>query len=166
MSRLRRIALVIVSVLIVAGVAVYFSLDRIVKTEVEKQASSSLRLNTTLESARLSLFGGKLDLNQLRIASPKGFSAPHILELGTVGLAVEYGQLHKDPIHVHSVMLDQPKLVIEQSGGAVNFRKAMELMPASDPSSRPVKLIIDELKIEQAQVIIHPGLPGVREEIV
>ncbi len=39
-------------------------------------------------------------------------------------------------------------------------------MPARESSSqRPIKLIIDELRIQEAQVVIHPGLPGVREEI-
>jgi hypothetical protein len=66
---------------------------------------------------------------------------------------------------VESLTLDKPRLVIEQSNGAINFRKAMDLMPAHahESSSLPIKLIIDELKVLDAQVVIHPGLPGVRE---
>ncbi len=86
MKRLRRTVLVLFTVLVVAGVIAYLSLDRILKTTVEKQTSTSLKLNTTLNSARLSLFGGKVNLNQVRIASPQGFSAPHMLELGDVDL--------------------------------------------------------------------------------
>src|SRR6266478_749438 len=166
MKPLRRTVLVLFSLLVVAAVIAYFSLDRILKTTVEKQTSASLKLSTTLNSARLSLFGGKVNLNRLRIASPQGFSAPHMLELGDVDLAVRYGQLRKDPIHVQSLTLNQPRLVIEQSNGVVNFKKALDRMPASDSSAeRPVKLIIDELKMQDAQVVIHPGLPGVRQEI-
>ncbi len=166
MKPLRRTVLVLFSLLVVAAVIAYFSLDRILKTTVEKQTSASLKLNTTLDSARLSLFGGKVNLNRLRIASPQGFSAPHMLELGDVDLAVRYGQLRKDPIHVQSLTLNQPRLVIEQSNGVVNFKKALDRMPASDSSAeKPVKLIIDELKMQDAQVVIHPGLPGVRQEI-
>jgi hypothetical protein len=166
MSRFRRAVLVLVSLLILAGAIVYLRLDGILKTTVESQTSSSLNLGTALKSARLSLFGGKVKLNQLRIASPRGFSAPHMFEMGAIDLSVKYGQLRKDPIHVESLALNQPRLVIEQSNGALNFKKAMDLMPARESSSqRPIKLIIDELKIEEAQVVIHPGLPGVREEI-
>jgi hypothetical protein len=90
-----------------------------------------------------------------------------MLELGEVDLAVSYGQLRKDPIHVQSLTLDQPRLVIEQSNGALNFKKAMDRMPPSDSSAeKPIKLVIDELNIRDAQVVIHPGLPGVRQEIV
>lgn len=167
MGHLRRGVLVVVSLLLVAGVIVWLGIDGIVKRTVETQSSDSLKLSTTLNSARLSLFGGKLNLNRLRIASPHGFSAPQMLELGDVDLAVSYGQLRKDPIHVQSLILHRPRLVIEQSNGAVNFKKAMDGMPPSRSSEeKPIKLVIDELKMQDAQVVIHPGLPGVRQEIV
>src|SRR6266436_2192631 len=166
MRPLRRVLLVLVSLLVIAGVVAWLNLDRILKRTVETEGSSSLKLSTTLNRAHLSLLGGRLHLNRLDIASPKGFSAPHMLELGDVDLAVRYGQLRKDPIHVQSLTLNQPRLVIEQSNGVVNFKKALDRMPASDSSAeKPVKLIIDELKMQDAQVVIHPGLPGVRQEI-
>src|SRR5207245_11511588 len=109
----------------------------------------------------------KLHLHMLALAFPQGYSVRHMLELGAIDLAVSYWQLRKDPIHVQSLTLDQPRLVIEQSNGALNFKKAMDRMPASDSSAeKPIKLVIDELKMEDAQVVIHPGLPGVRQEII
>jgi hypothetical protein len=152
--------------LVIAGGIAYLGLDRILKTTVEKEASASLKLSTTLNRAHLSLLGGKLNLNRLRIASPPGFSAPHMLEVEEIDLAVRYGQLRKDPIQVQSLTVNRPRLVIEQSNGAVNFKKAMDRMPASGSSSgKPIKLVIDELKVQDAQVVIHPGMPGMRQEI-
>lgn len=163
-----RILLGIVLLLVIAGIIVYFSLDHIVKNTVEKEASSSLNLATTLNSARLSLFGGKLNLKQLDIASPPGFSAPHMLELSDTDVAVSYGQLRNDPVHVESLTLDKPRLVIEQQNGTLNFKKAMDLMPPSESSSQKSsrKLIIDELKVQDAQVVIHPNVPGLANEIM
>jgi hypothetical protein len=166
MKALRRTVLVLFSLLVVAGVIAYLGLDRILKTTVEKESTASLKLSTVLNRAHLSLFGGKLNLKGLRIASPPGFSAPHMLELGDADLAVRYGQLREDPIQVQSLTLNQPRLVIEQSNGALNFKKAMDRLPARDSSAgKPIKLVIDELNIRDAQVVIHPGLPGLREEI-
>jgi hypothetical protein len=163
---MRRTFRIVLVVLLAAGAIAWFSLDRILKSTIERESTASLRLTTTLGRARLSLLGGKLNLKELRIASPKGFSAPHLLELGDVDLAVKYGQLRSDPIHVQSLTLDRPRLVIEQSGGALNFKKAIEGMPPSQSASEnPIKLVIDELKMENAQVVIHPGLPGLRQEI-
>jgi len=167
MKTLRRIALVLFSILVVAGVIAYFGLDGILKRTVQTEATKSLKLRTTLNRAHLSLLGGKLDLNGLRIANPPGFAAPEMLELGGIDLAVKYDQLRKDPIHVQSLTIDHPKFVIEQSHGALNFKKAIDRMPQSQGSSgKPIKLVIDELNVRDAQVIIHPGLPGMGQEIV
>ena len=76
--------------LAVFGVFMY--LDRIVKSTIETQASSSLSLPTTLDSASLALMGGKVNLKQLDIGSPKGFTADHMFELGGLAVAVDYGQ--------------------------------------------------------------------------
>ena len=167
MKPLRRTILVLCSLLVVAGVIAYLGLDGFLKRTVEKEATTSLKLRTTLNRAHLSLLGGKLGLNGLRIASPPGFSAPAMLELGKIDLAVKYDELRKDPIHVQSLTINQPKFVIEQSNGALNFKKAIDRMPPSNSSGgKPIKLVIDELNIRDAQVIIHPGLPGVGQQIV
>jgi AsmA family len=168
MRPLRRATLVLLPLLVIAGLIAFLSLDRLLKRTIETQSTNSLRLSTTLNRARLSLFGGKVNLNRLRIASPPSFSAPHLLELGDVDVAVRYGQLRNDPIHVQSLALRQPRLVIEQSNGALNFRAAIDRSPPGDRSAseKPLKLVIDELKMQDAQVVIHPGLPGVRHEII
>jgi hypothetical protein len=160
----RGVLLVVVLAVVALGIA-FFNLNRIIRTAVEREGTSSLRLATTLESGRVGLLGGTLNLHQLRIASPKGFPAPQMLSLGDLDVAVHLRELRKTPIHIGSVTIDKPKLVIEQSGGALNFRKAMQLTPSHPPSNEPMKVIIDELKLQDAHVIIRPGLPGVAKEI-
>lgn len=165
MKLLVRSVLVVVVLAVVALGVAFFNLNRLIRTAVEREGTSSLRLATTLESARAGLLGGKLNLHQLRIASPKGFSAPQMLTLGDLDVAVRLPELRKTPVHIRSVTIDKPALVIEQSGGALNFRKAMQLMPSHPPSKEPMKVIIDELKLQDAHVIIRPGLPGVAREL-
>ena len=166
MKWLTRIVAALVVVVVLAVGAVWLGLSQIVKTVVEREATKSLRLTTTLDAARVALFGGSLDLKGLAIASPHGFTAPHMLEAGDIGARVRYAELRQKPIHVEALTIDRPTLVIEQSGGALNFRKAMELLPASDPDKPPMKLVIDQLLVRDAQVIVRPGLPGVQQEIV
>jgi hypothetical protein len=165
MKLLSRVLLVLVSVVVVVGIVAYLRLDAILKDVVQKESTASLRLATTLDSAHLSLFGGKLGLNGLRIASPKGFSAPHMMEVGKIDLAVRYSELRQHPIHVGSLTIAEPTLVIEQSGGALNFKKAADGMAPSKSSGEPIKLVIDELKVQDAKVIVRPGLPGLQQEI-
>lgn len=170
MKWIRRIILAVVLVVIIAVVAIYLNIGRIIKSAVQTEASSSLNLQTTLDSVSLSLFGGELGLHQLDIASPQGYGAPHMLEVGDTNVAVSYGQLRDDPVHIESLTINKPKLVIEQQNGVLNFKKAMDQMPKSETPStaegKPSKkLIIDELTVKDAQVVIHPNLPGMSQEI-
>jgi AsmA family len=161
-----RILAVLFALAVIACAAVYFNLNRIVKNEIEKQGTASLRLATTLDAARLSIFGGKVGLHGLAIASPKGFATPHMLELSDLDVAVKYAELRGQPIHVASIILNKPKLIVEQSNGVFNFKKASELQPASPPDEKPMQLVIDEVKVQDAQVVLRPGLPGVPAEMV
>jgi hypothetical protein len=166
MTLVKRGILIVVALVVVAIGAIWLSLGHIVRSAVEREGTKSLRLATTLNTATVSLFGGKLGLHGLGIASPRGFSAPEMLEVGKARVDVRYGELRKEPIHVDALTIDKPRLVIEQSGGALNFRKAMELLPQSDPNKPPMKLVIDRIDVKEAQVVIRPGLPGLEHEIV
>ncbi len=160
MKSIRRILLVLAVLLIIAGVAVYLYLDRIVKVAVERQSTSSLNLITTLDSAHLGLTGGHVNLNQLQIASPQGFTAPHMFQMGQLGVDVNYGQLRSDPVRIKKILIDAPKFVIEQVGGKMNFKAVMDQMPKTD-DTKPMKVIIDELSVNNATVTLHLGnLPG------
>src|SRR4051812_3369010 len=114
MKLIRRLLLAVVLLILIAVGIVFFSLDRIIKNQVQTQATTSLNLQTDLGGAALSLFGGKLGLHQLQIASPQGYTAPHMFEVGDTNVAVSYGQLRSTPVHISSILIDKPKVVIEQ----------------------------------------------------
>jgi uncharacterized protein involved in outer membrane biogenesis len=165
MKTLSKAILVILGLIVIALVAVWLDLSHIIKNVVQDEGTKSLRLETTLTSARAGMLAGKLALNELAIASPQGFSAPKMLQVPKIDLDVSYGELRQKPLHVKSIEIDQPRLVIEQSGGALNLRKAMQLVPAGDPKKPPLKLVIDHIEVKDAHVVVRPGLPGVQDEI-
>ena len=149
---------------VIVAVAVVCS-NFIIKGAIEREGTRSLRLTTSVDSAHLSLFGGKLALHGLAIASPPGFSAPQMMKVDDIVVDVGWTELRHEPIHIGSISIRKPVLVIEQAGGGLNFRKAMERMPKSDPGKEPMKLVIDELHIPGAEVIVRPGVPGLQQEL-
>src|SRR2546423_12210340 len=165
MRLLRRIAVAVVALIIIALGILYFNLNRIIKHTIEVQSTDSLNLQTRLGSARLAIFGGNFSMNDLQIASPQGFSAPKILQLDKGAVQVSYGELRSDPIHINSLTLRKPAIVVEQANGKFNFQAVMDQIPKSDPNAKEIRVIIDELKIEDAIVVLHPGLPGLSQEI-
>src|SRR5208337_2032915 len=157
MKWIRRILLAAVLLILIAIVLVYVSLNSIVRAEVERQASASLGVSTTLGSARLALLGGSVNLNDLQISSPPKFSSPQIFTLGGVGVTVQYGQLTGSPIHIQKILIDNPVLVVEQADAKLNLKALMDQMPQSPKTSsgqttQPMKLVIDELDLNNADV--------------
>ncbi|HEY1922549.1 MAG TPA: AsmA family protein, partial [Tepidisphaeraceae bacterium] len=170
MKWVKRIAVVCVLLIVVAVAVIYFSLNAIVRSVVQRQASASLGVPTTLGSAQLAIFGGNVQLDDLAVSSPPKFSAPQIFTLGGVAVSVHYGQLTGEPIHIQQITIDKPALVVEQSGGALNLKALMDQMPQTPQTSsgeptKPIKLVIDELDLTGADVTFMPGIPGLGDKI-
>jgi len=64
MRFIKWIVLGVLVLVIVVGVAVYLNLNSIIRSTVESQTAQSLKLETTLNSASLALFGGNLTLQR------------------------------------------------------------------------------------------------------
>jgi hypothetical protein len=166
MKIIKWIILAVVVLVLVIGLAVYFNLNSIVRSEVETQTQASLNLPTKLQSASLSLFGGTVSLTNMEIGSPEGFTAPQMFGVGGVKVGVSYGQLRNQPIHIAEIRIDHPAVTIEQSSGKFNFQSLVDRPQSPPPSGKePIKLIIDTLEITNALVTLRPGIPGVAPEI-
>lgn len=167
--------IVVILLIIAAALFLYVNLNNIVKRTVETQGTEQLKVPTTLGGVSLEIFRGNLQLSNLDIGSPQGFSAPHMLSLG--GLSVDtggLGNLRKEPIRISKISISQPKLVIEQANGKLNFKALMDQLPSNpdqkpapqQPNEKPpVKLIIDDLAVNNAEVVVRPGIPGLSQEI-
>ena len=115
MKWIKRLVILFVILLVVGVGLFYLALDGIVKSVVEKQGTEQLNVPVTLEAVSLGLIHGSLGLDNLAIGSPSGFSAPQMMSVGK--LSVDSGgvsNLRGNPIHITSIVIDSPKLVIEQ----------------------------------------------------
>jgi hypothetical protein len=157
--------LTIVLLALVIGTVVYLNLNRILKQTIEQQSKRSLNLDTAVNSAHLSLTGGKLTVDDYRIASPPGFSAEPLLVLQRMDVSVgSYGELRHKPVRLSNVEFHRPRLLIELAGGSLNIKKLVDNLPP--PPQDPLRLVIGRVVIRDATVILRPGLPGLDREIV
>jgi uncharacterized protein involved in outer membrane biogenesis len=169
MKWVKRIIFSAVGLVVIAIIALYFSLNAILRSTIQKQTTQSLNVTTTLASAALRPFGGTLQLDDLEIGSPPNFSAPHLFTVDGASAAVHYGDLLGHPVHIIKIVITHPTLVIEQSNLKLNIKALMDQLPASpaaapsapSESAQPMTLIIDELDVTGATVNFLPGLPGV-----
>lgn len=152
--------LMILVVLLMTGGLVFLNrLNSIVRSVVQSQSQTQLKVPTSLAAANVSIMNGSVALDQLVIGPPEGFKGD-IFSLGQVAVKVSYGQLSKKPVHIQSITIDKPRLLLEQSGGKFNLKVLMDNLPKSEGTTDPstLKLIINELTITDASVVIKPGL--------
>jgi uncharacterized protein involved in outer membrane biogenesis len=164
MKKLILWTLILVPVLLIVVIAiVLLKLDSIAKSTIETQATASTTLTTTLNSANISLFGGNVKLADLKVGSPRGFDAPAMFELNSVGVQVSYSELRQTPIRIAEITVNGPKLIVEQKGGQLNLQAAMDQMPKSEPST--LRMIIGKLTVADTHVVLKPNLPMLPPEI-
>ena len=159
--------IIIPALLLVAVVIALLLLNRIAKATIEAQATASTHLNTTLAAANISLLNGKIKLDQLKVGSPRDFQSPTMFDLSSVAVDVNYNQLLQNPIKVARVVIEGPHLILEQSHGKLNVNVAMDQMLAnqSGGDSSSMKLVIDELQINNTLVTLRSGTPDQPTEI-
>lgn len=167
---IKRLVLLVVVLLVIGGAVLYFSLGSIIRGAVEQQSTKSLNLPTSLGGATFAPFAGELSLSNYSVASPPGFSAKPMLELGGLDVKVSYGQLRSSPVRVQSITIDRPKMLLEQKDGKFNIKAMTENLPPGKPTEptaegEKMKLIIDSITIREPEVAVRPGIPGLPEEI-
>lgn len=150
-------------VLALAGAAwVYFSLDGIVRRSAAEDTTRVLALTTTVADADVSPFRGRIGFTDFRIASPAGYAAPLMLDVPASSMDVTYGQLRSDPVHVTSVTLERPVLVVESRGGTLNLKRMVERMP---PRPKPLMLVVDRVTVRDPTVVLKAGTLGLTTEV-
>jgi uncharacterized spore protein YtfJ len=167
MRRLKWFALSAFGLIVIVVAVVILRLDSIVRYTIETQSTASLGVPTGLKRAHVSLLGGSLDLTGFSVSSPGGFGAERMFQMEQASVGVTVGRLRDDPIRIDRITIDQPKLVIEHADGKFNFKVLTDMRPQKPvDNSEPLELIVQELTVSNAQVVIRPGVPGLRQEIM
>ncbi len=130
---LRGVALVLIAVLAI----VFFSIDRIGGTLIERGASYALGVDTRVGFVRIGLLPGSIRVGSLTVENPPGFESPHFVKLGRARLDVSLGTLLEDIVVVPLFSLDGVDLVLERDAGKTNYGailRNLNRFESSDPT--------------------------------
>jgi hypothetical protein len=114
MKKILRLLVLLILILVVVAVVVLYKLDVFVKTGIEKGGTYALGVDTTVEDVDLSLIGGRLNLDNLKIANVEGYETPHLMKTGRFELGVNTGTLMDETVVVNKFELDGLDVNIEQ----------------------------------------------------
>jgi uncharacterized protein involved in outer membrane biogenesis len=183
---LLRVGIALVALIIVAVVVLALSLDRIVKTAIERVGSKVTGTEVKVESVGLSVFSGKGSVKEFVVGNPAGFKSPWAMKLGKASLALQPGSVMADKVIIHSINLEGPEVTLDFNMNPLdnNLRKILsnvqglkesgqvastspgapthpdQAPPAQTEAKAARKLQVDEFVITGAKVHVNSPLVG------
>tara|TARA_B110000003_G_scaffold253349_1_gene268561 strand:- start:627 stop:1379 length:753 start_codon:yes stop_codon:yes gene_type:complete len=172
---LKKILLIALISAIALFAAVYLFGSKILNAALKQVIQSGAPLVTQCEVAidqlELSLFSGEGQVRGFELKNPTGFSEQNLFALDQISVSVDPESLLSQEIHIHSIVIDQPKFCFEQAMSGSNWQKLIQNLQAfsansantQQPSSNaessnadtPMpKIRIDSLSIQEAQVAL------------
>ncbi len=147
---------------------VFFSLNWIAATAIERSGSSATGVQATVNGAQLRPIGGTFGMDGFSLANPanKGFESERFLHLNRADVDFGLFQMFQTTVEIPEVNLQGLNLNIERKDGTENYRHIMDHLEKSsgdESASGDQKYVVRKLIIRDIQVSFH-GYSGVPQK--
>lgn len=154
-------------ILVILGLAAaYLGRNALVAKAIEEGGNYSLGVDTHLGSANVAVTAGSLEMNQYKVANPKGFESPDFFSIEHGVLVVNSGSVFSDTVEIDSIVLNDIKVTLEAKGGKTNYGALMENISKVEFGSSeksPVMLRIKKIGLSNISVDASISLPTGKE---
>ena len=170
-KNLRQALVYLILLLIVLTAAIWFSINGIIRSEIQSQATAALGVKTTLADANLSILAGNLTLTGLTVDNLKGYADPHLLTMQSCGATVNLHSLLTKTVVVQLININGLHISMDQNGLSNNLlaeinhlkKQQRSVAPKSTPSSGGKALAITKVVLLNTVVRLNTSLlPGQR----
>ncbi len=151
------VAIVVLLLVLIIGFNIFGA--GMIKSAVEKAASTALGVPVTVKSINLAILRGQVEIKGLVVNNPPGYANPTLLELGDGIVNLDIGSVMSDTVKIQLVKLDSTKLTIEQKGLTNNLNEILNNLPKGEQKAEQKKetqggknLIITKLEITGTNV--------------
>jgi uncharacterized protein involved in outer membrane biogenesis len=170
MKKIIRILLGVVVLLIVVAVVAFLFIGTIVKSGVEKVGPIVTKVPVTLDSAKISVFGGSGELKEFVLGNPEGYKTPRAIKVGKISVALVPSSVMKDKKVIRQIRVEAPEITYETDFKGSNLGKVLENVqgsarqdekaPTKDQQATKTKLQVDDFAIIGARVTVAASMLG------
>ncbi|AFY70092.1 hypothetical protein Pse7367_1815 [Thalassoporum mexicanum PCC 7367] len=101
---------------LVAALAIFsITLGGVIRSEIERESTLAMGVNTAIESINVNLFTGHLRINNFIISNPPTFSTPHLLKVSQLQVETPPWNLFSNVVQLHKFAIGQLSFNIEQN---------------------------------------------------
>lgn len=166
MTTKRKLFIAAAAVLVILAASALFlwnNLDRVAKNAIEKYGSRAVGTAVRVDSVALELAKGTGAIRGLTVANPPGYSAPHIMSLGSIAVSVSPRSIAADPAVIYNIFISSPRLVYEMNeNGVANVDALRKNMGPSRPARRTKSAPGREKRIRIRHLVIENAKADVR----
>lgn len=147
------------------GIYLFLNLGSIAQNLAEDYASRTLGVNVTIGRMDVSLQNRTIDVSNLKIDNPEGYSGAHAATVKAV--RIQAGALGKELLEFKDVRVEGTDIYLEIKPGATNLtdiRKNLNENVGANPSQgqEAVRVILDKLFMSG---VIHPKVTFLEREL-
>jgi uncharacterized protein involved in outer membrane biogenesis len=162
-----KILIGIVVLVIIAVVAISFTMNSIVKKSIEIGGPQITKVDVKLDSVSVSLLSGKGEIRGLVMGNPEGFKSESSIKMGQASVQIRPFSLFSDKIVVKSVNIQAPDITFEGGLTGNNLTKILANVEAATGEQKAAKKIqVDELVLRDGKLHVSLNLPGFKATTV
>lgn len=125
MKTLIKIIAGLIVLAIVAVVALYLSLDKIIKKGVTEAGNHITKTEMTVEKVTVGLFSGQFGFDKFFMGNPEGFSSKFAFKVDKLDVQLDIASVTSDTVHIKHIQIDGAELCFEGLKGD-NQQKILE----------------------------------------
>lgn len=162
--------LVVVLLALGGGLWLRGSLDRAVKSAIERYGSEMLQARVSVDSVEIQPADGRGVIRGLVVGNPPGFRTAYALRVTEIEVVLDLSTLTQPVITLKKINVLAPEVVFEKSGNLTNFdvlqANIKTYLSAAPSQAREVngtagrKLIVDELLIGNPRAQVAATILG------
>ncbi len=168
--RVRKIGIIVASVVLFLGIATYIAVPPILRHVLTGSVASSIHRQVSVGKIRFNLYRLKLDLDQLHVGDRDDPQKPFV-DLGHLAVKVSWTSLFRLAPVVGEVIVERPQIhVVRVTEQKFNFSDLLESAPAPAkpkpvaPSS-PQRFAVSNIQLRDGEVTIDDQLLGKQHKV-
>ena len=168
--RVRKIGVIVVSVVLFLGLATYIAVPPILRHVLTGSVAGSIHRQVSVGKIRFNLYRLKLDLDQLHVGERDDPQKPFV-DLGHLTVKVSWTSMFRFAPVVGEVVIEKPAIhVVRLSQQKFNFSDLLESAPApakpkpAAPSS-PMRFAVSNIQLRDGEMTIDDQLLGKQHKV-
>lgn len=123
--------------LIAAAILLQLLSESLLRRAVEDIGSGLTKTPVQLREVDLSLFSGRLVLNELRVGNPPGYQTPTALGVRAIRVSIDWSSLLRRPVLIREIVIEGSEVTLEGSPTRNNLTTLRDQIQATRNGSSP-----------------------------